>query len=266
MLSFQNLILLSSIQGITEFLPISSSAHLIILPSISNNPDQGRVFDVAVHFGSLIAVLLYFWKDVFNMGLGFLYLGSKSKNDLKLFFIVIVASLPLIGVGYFIQKNNFIFLRSIEVIAWCTLIFGVILFLVDKTFLRVKKLGDINIKSGIIIGLFQTLAFLPGTSRSGITITAGRMLGFERSSAAKFSLLLSIPAILGATSLELYEIVKQENYELSINILTASLFSFIFSMLSIFFMMKWISNYSFTPFVIYRVLLGSILLLAIYFW
>ena len=99
-------ILLGVIQGLTEFLPISSSAHLIILPSISSNPDQGRVFDVAVHFGSLIAVLLYFWKDVFNMGLGFLYLGSKSKNDLKLFFIVIVASLPLIGVGYFIQKNN----------------------------------------------------------------------------------------------------------------------------------------------------------------
>ena len=266
MLSFQNLILLSSIQGLTEFLPISSSAHLIILPSISSNPDQGRVFDVAVHFGSLIAVLLYFWRDIFNMGLGFLHLGSKSKNDLNLFFIVIVASLPLIGVGYFIQKYNFIFLRSIEVIAWCTLIFGVILFLVDKTFLRVKRLDDINIKSGIIIGLFQTVAFLPGTSRSGITITAGRMLGFERSSAAKFSLLLSIPAILGATSLELYEIVKQENYELSINIFTASLFSFIFSMLSIFFMMKWISNYSFTPFVIYRVLLGSILLLAIYFW
>ena len=114
--------------------------------------------------------------------------------------------------------------------------------------------------------MFQTIAFLPGTSRSGITITAGRLLGFERSSATKFSLLLSIPAILGATSLELYDIVKQENYELSINILTASLFSFIFSMLSIFFMMKWISNYSFTPFVIYRVLLGSVLLLAIYFW
>ena len=166
----------------------------------------------------------------------------------------------------FIQKNNFIFLRSIEVIAWCTLIFGIFLFLVDKTFLRVKRLEDINIKSGIIIGLFQIFAFLPGTSRSGITITAGRLLGFERSSAAKFSLLLSIPAILGATSLELYEIVKQENFELSINIFTASLFSFIFSILSIFFMMRWISNYSFTPFVIYRVLLGSVLLLAIYFW
>ena len=266
MLSFQNLILLSSIQGITEFLPISSSAHLIILPNISNNPDQGRVFDVGVHFGSLVAVLLYFWRDVFNMGLGLFYLGSKSKNDLKLFSIVLVASLPLIVVGYFIQKHNFLFLRSIEVIAWCTLIFGIILFLVDKTFLRVKRIEDMNISSGIIIGLFQTIAFLPGTSRSGITITAGRFLGFERSSAAKFSLLLSIPAILGATSLELYEIIKLENYELSLNILVASLLSFIFSIISIFFMMKWISNYSFTPFVIYRVLLGCVLLLAIYFW
>ena len=149
MLSFQNLILLSSIQGITEFLPISSSAHLIILPNISNNPDQGRVFDVGVHFGSLVAVLLYFWRDVFNMGLGLFYLGSKSKNDLKLFSIVLVASLPLIVVGYFIQKHNFLFLRSIEVIAWCTLIFGIILFLVDKIFLRVKRIEDMKSKEAI---------------------------------------------------------------------------------------------------------------------
>jgi undecaprenyl-diphosphatase len=266
MLSFQNLILLSCIQGITEFLPISSSAHLIIFPNLLNNPDQGRVFDVAVHFGSLIAVILYFWRDVLNMGLGVLSLGSSSKKDFKLFYITVIASLPLILAGYYIQNSNFLILRSLELIAWCTLIFGIILYLVDTLFLRIKKIEDLSIVNGLIIGTFQILAFLPGTSRSGITITAGRLMGFDRKSAAKFSLLLSIPAILGATTLELYDLIKENNYELSINILNAAILSFTFSLLSIHFMMKWISNYTFTPFVIYRVLLGTVLLLAIYFW
>ncbi len=260
------LILLSFIQGITEFLPISSSAHLIIFPNLLNNPDQGRVFDVAVHFGSLIAVLLYFWKDIFNMCLGVFSLGSKSKKDFRLFYITLIASLPLMFAGYFIQNSNFSMLRSLELIAWCTIIFGIILYIVDKTFLRIKKIEDLNIINGLVIGTFQILAFLPGTSRSGITITAARLLGFDRRSAAKFSLLLSIPAILGATTLELYDLFKEDNYELSINILNASLLSFSFSLLSIHFMMKWIIRYTFTPFVVYRVFLGTVLLLAINFW
>ena len=266
MLSFQNLIILSLIQGITEFLPISSSAHLIIFPNLLNSPDQGRVFDVAVHFGSLIAVILYFWRDIFNMSLGLFSFGSRSKKDFKLFYITLIASLPLIFAGYFIQNNNFSILRSLELIAWCTVIFGIVLYLADNTFLKIKKIKDLNIINGLIIGTFQILAFLPGTSRSGITITAGRMLGFERRSAAKFSLLLSIPAILGAATLESYDLIKEDNYELSMNIVSASILSFTFSLLSIHFMMKWISNYSFTPFVIYRIFLGTVLLLAIYFW
>ena len=266
MISFQNLIILSLIQGITEFLPISSSAHLIIFPNLLNSPDQGRVFDVAVHFGSLIAVILYFWRDVFNMTLGVFSFGTSSKKDFKLFYITLIASLPLIFAGYYIQNSNFLILRSLELIAWCTLIFAVFLYLVDNTFLRIKKIEDLNIINGLIIGTFQVLAFLPGTSRSGITITAGRMLGFERRSAAKFSLLLSIPAILGATTLELYDLIKEDNYELNMNIVSASILSFTFSLSSIHFMMKWISHYSFTPFVIYRICLGVVLLLAIYFW
>lgn len=266
MISFQNLTILSLIQGITEFLPISSSAHLIIFPNLLNNPDQGRVFDVAVHFGSLIAVILYFWRDIFNMSLGVLSFGTSSKKDFKLFYITLIASIPLIFAGYYIQISNFSILRSLELIAWCTLIFGIILYLVDNTFLRIKKIEDLNIINGLIIGTFQILAFFPGTSRSGITITAGRMLGFDRRSATKFSLFLSIPAILGATTLELYDLIKEDNYALNINIVSASILSFAFSLLSIHFMMKWISSYSFTPFVIYRICLGVVLLLAIYFW
>ncbi len=266
MISFQNIFLLSFIQGATEFLPVSSSAHLILLPNLTNNPDQGRVFDVAVHFGSLLAVVVYLWKDLFNMLIGVLSLGNKSKKEFKLFNIALIATLPLVIFGYYIQKNNLLMLRSIELIAWCTLIFGILLFMVDRYFLKVKKIDDLTLTSGLFIGLFQILAFFPGTSRSGITITAGRFLGFERSSAAKFSLLLSIPAILGATTLEVYELYKLNSYDLNFKILIASMISFIFSIISISFMMRWISHSTFTPFVIYRTILGVVLLLAIYFW
>ena len=263
---FQNLILLSALQGITEFLPVSSSAHLIIFPNITNNADQGRVFDVAVHTGSLLAVILYLWRDILRMSIGIISLGSKSKRDFKIFYITVMATLPLIFFGYYIQNSNFLFLRSLEVIAWSTLIFGILLYFADKVFLRVKKIDDLNIMSGTIIGFFQVLAFLPGTSRSGICITAARFLGFDRESAAKFSLLLSIPAILGAAVLEGYDLVKLNDYELNLNLLTATILSFAFSLASISFMMSWIKKYSFTPFIVYRLLLGVLLLLAIYFW
>ena len=263
---FQNLMLLSALQGITEFLPVSSSAHLIIFPNITNNADQGRVFDVAVHTGSLLAVILYLWRDILRMSIGIISLGSKSKRDFKIFYITIIATLPLIICGYYIQNSNFLFLRSLEVIAWSTLIFGILLYFADKVFLRVKKIDDLNIMSGTIIGFFQVLAFLPGTSRSGICITAARFLGFDRESAAKFSLLLSIPAILGAAVLEGYDLVKLNDYELNLNLLTATILSFAFSLVSITFMMSWIKKYSFTPFIVYRLLLGILLLLAIYFW
>ena len=263
---FQNLILLSALQGITEFLPVSSSAHLIIFPNITNNADQGRIFDVAVHTGSLLAVILYLWRDILRMSIGIISLGSKSKRDFKIFYITVIATLPLIFFGYYIQNSNFLFLRSLEVIAWSTLIFGILLYFADKVFLRVKKIDDLNIISGAIIGFFQVLAFLPGTSRSGICITAARFLGFDRESAAKFSLLLSIPAILGAAVLEGYDLVKLNDYELNLNLLTATILSFAFSLASITFMMSWIKKYSFTPFIIYRLLLGILLLLAIYFW
>ena len=263
---FQNLMMLSALQGITEFLPVSSSAHLIIFPNITNNTDQGRIFDVAVHTGSLLAVILYLWRDILRMSIGIISLGSKSKKDFKIFYITVIATFPLIICGYYIQNSNFLFLRSLEIIAWSTLIFGLLLYFADKVFLRVKKIDDLNLISGSIIGFCQVLAFLPGTSRSGICITAARFLGFDRETAAKFSLLLSIPAILGATVLEAYDLVKLNDYELNLNLLTATTLSFAFSLASINFMMSWIKKYSFTPFIIYRLFLGIILLLAIYFW
>ena len=263
---FQDLILLSVIQGLTEFLPISSSAHLIIFPKITNNPDHGRIFDIAVHTGSLLAVITYLWRDILRMSISIVSFGTKSKKNFKVFYITVIATLPLIVCGYYIQNNNFLFIRSIEVIAWTTLIFGFLLYFADKIFLRVKKIEDLNVISGLIIGLFQVLAFLPGTSRSGICITAGRILGFDRESAAKFSLLLSIPAILGATVLEAYNLIMLNNYELTINLLNATILSFAFSIASINLMMAWIQKYSFAPFIIYRIFLGTILLLAIYFW
>ena len=265
-MSFEHIILVAFIQGITEFLPISSSGHLVLIPNLTELPDQGRVFDVAVHFGSLCAVIIYLWHDLTKIILGFITFGSKSEKGLKLGIYAIIASLPLFFAGYFIQLMDIEWLRSLEIIAWTTLIFGILLFLTDNFFLRVKNLENLNFPSVIFIGLVQVIAFLPGTSRAGIVITACRILGFERKDAARFSLLLSVPAILGASTLELIELINSNNSELSWHVLYASILSFILSICSIFLMMKWLSFASFTPFVIYRIFLGAILLLAIYFW
>jgi len=263
---FYHLIILAIIQGITEFLPISSSGHLILLPNVSSLNDQGRVFDVAVHFGSLIAVLIYLWRDLLKIIIGLLTFGAKYKKSAKLAFLVIIASLPLLLVGYLIQSNNLLWLRSVEVIGWTTLIFGLILYISDNFFLRIKRIEDLSFSSIVFIGIAQVFAFLPGTSRSGITITAARFLGFERQAAAKFSFLLSIPAISGATFLEGLNLFKIGSFNLTLEIIIAALLSFFISLLSIFVMMKWISHSTFTPFVIYRIGLGLVILLAVYFW
>ena len=265
-MSFEHIILIAFIQGITEFLPISSSGHLVLIPNLTTLPDQGRVFDVAVHFGSFCAVVIYLWRDLTNILIGFFTFGARSANGFKLGLYAIIASLPLFFVGYFIQSMDISWLRSVEIIGWTTLIFGILLFFSDNFFLRVKNFDNFTFISVLLIGLAQVLAFLPGTSRAGIVITAGRILGFERKAAAKFSLLLSIPAILGASTLEIIDLIQSDNSGLSLNIFFASLFSFIISISSIFLMMKWLSFASFTPFVIYRVFLGTVILLAIYFW
>ena len=181
--------ILSSIQGVTEFLPISSSSHLILISNFINFQMQSLVIDVSLHIGSLIAVVTYFYKDILEF----------FKNR-QLFFKILISSVPVMIVGFFLVKTNLIEkIRSIEIIGWTTLIFGILLYISDKFKLEKNLSLDFNYKVALIIGLFQILSLIPGVSRSGITITAGRFLGFKRFDASKISFLLSIPT-LGAVS------------------------------------------------------------------
>ena len=196
---------LSLVQGVTEFVPISSSSHLIILSRYFDLENNGILIDVSLHIGSFIAVVTFFYKDVINF-----------FQDKRLFLKIAIASLPVIIVGFFLIQTNFIiYLRSIEIIAWMTIFFGILLYISDRNQLQNQIEDNLNYKSALIIGLFQVLSLIPGVSRSGITITAGRLLKFKRYDAAKISFLLSIPT-LGAVSLfGLGKIITSSNINLS---------------------------------------------------
>ncbi len=245
--------ILSLIQGITEFLPISSSSHLILTSKYLSFENQSLSIDVSLHIGSFIGVIFYFFKDIKNF----------FENKV-LFFKILISSLPVMFVGYFLVETNIIDqIRNIKVIAWTTIIFGVLLYISDKFKLE-KSIKKLNYKSVVIIGVFQILSLIPGVSRSGIAITAARLLNFKRVDAAKISFLLSIP-ILGAVSifgLKNIILAKSASYT-SMNLLAVST-AFIFSYLTIKYFLKYISKFSLNIFVSYRILLGLVLLMITY--
>lgn len=259
-----HLILLALVQGITEFLPISSQAHLILTSKGLGWQDQGVLIDVALHVGTLAAVLLYFWRDVWRMGRGLgRALGGNVDTGARLGLQVILATLPLLAAGFFLIDwvGHF---RDPLVIGWATLLFGVLLYAGDRFGLRVRRVEHMNFSSALWIGLAQIFALVPGTSRSGVTMTAARMLGFEREDAARFSLLLSIPAILAAGTLESVRLYEMENVQLTQDAALAAGFAFLSALAAIALMMKWLRRASFTPFVLYRVVLGAGLLAFVY--
>ena len=189
--NFFEIFLLSIVQGISEFLPISSAAHLILVSNIYEFKNQSLLIDISLHLGSLLAILFYFRKDIFDF----------NKN-LNLFYKIAISTMPLVIVGYFLYNTEVIYqLRNIKVIAWSTLFFGILIYIADKNKFLKKIETDFNIKSALIIGFFQVLALIPGVSRAGITITAGRILGFNRVDSTKISFYLSIPALIGASAL-----------------------------------------------------------------
>ena len=247
------ILILSFIQGFSEFIPVSSSAHLIIVSNISNFDLQSLEIDISLHLGSLIAILFYFRKDLITV--------FENKN---LASLLIIGSLPLIAVGYFLYQTGLIdHLRNIKIIAWTTLIFGVLLYFADKFKVNKKIEKDLKIKNILFIGLFQILALVPGVSRSGITITACRFLNFNRYEASKISFYLSIPALAGASILGLKDIMDKD-YELNSLLFFSTLFSFIFSYLTIKFILIYVKNYSLNVFVYYRIFLAFMLLIIIY--
>ena len=219
--NFFEILLLSLIQGVSEFLPISSAAHLILASNIYEFKNQSLLIDISLHLGSLLAILFYFRKDLLNF--------FQNKN---LALLIIIGSIPLIVFGFLIHISNLIYyLRNIEIIAWATLIFGIILYIADRFKVEKKFEIDLNMKNIFIIGLFQILALIPGVSRSGIVITAGRFLNFDRYDSSKISFYLSIPALTGASILGFKNILNQsmEFNFLIIFSIACSFFFFIFN-------------------------------------
>jgi undecaprenyl-diphosphatase len=268
---FIQVLILAAIQGITEFLPISSSGHLILVPNVIGLADQGLLMDVAVHVGTLLAVILYFWRDIFGMIAGswriFHQMANHRKFDAEFWLLckLAVATLPVIIVGYYVNQYMAANLRTLEIIGWTTLCFGILLFVADKINMTVRKMQHISFRGALFIGIMQAIAIVPGTSRAGITMTAARFLGVERQDAARFSLLLSIPTIIAAGVLKGYELNESSNPLLIYDVLMLAGLSFLFALMAIALLMVWLRRASFTPFVIYRILLGSILLGIVYF-
>ena len=251
---FFEIFLLSIIQGVSEFIPVSSAAHLILASSIYEFRNQSLLIDISLHLGSLMAILFYFKDDIFNF--------KKNKN---LFYKIIIGTLPLIIFGYFLYSTNIIYqLRDIKVIAWATLFFGILIYIADKNKFLKKIDTDFTIRSVLIIGFFQVIALIPGVSRAGITITAGRILGFDRTDSTKISFYLSIPALAGASALGIKDLFK-ENIEFNFLVIVGVFLSFIFSLITIKFFLKFIKKFSLNLFVVYRIFLATLLFYIIYF-
>ena len=259
------LAILALVQGITEFLPISSSGHLVVTSKVLGWPDQGLTIDIALHFGTLGAVLVYFWRDLWQMllGMGRLFVG-KPNQDTKLAINLIVATIPVAVLGFTARDQVEMYFRSIEVVAWATFGFGVLLWLVDKMTLTIHRSEHLSIFHAAFIGLAQVLAFIPGTSRAGITMTAGRLLSMERAEAARFSMLLSIPTIAGIAAIAGLELYEQGDFSLQREAVIAVGLAFVAGLIAIAGMLRWLTHSSFTPFVIYRLLLGGFLLYWVY--
>jgi len=246
--------LLSIVQGITEFIPISSSAHLILLSNLLNFNSENLTIDLSLHFGSFAAIVFYFKKDIFN------FLGNQ-----KLFFLIIVSSLPTLFFGFLLIKLDFIDnLRNIKIIGWTTLIFGLILYLSDTNSTKNKISSNFNLKSALIIGLIQILALVPGVSRSGITISTARFLKFERSEAAKISFWLSIPTLGTVGAYNMQTLILTNNITITIDSYFAIIMSFIFSLLTVKYFIKYLKKFSLLLFVIYRIILSLIILIYVY--
>ena len=246
-------LILSIIQGISEFIPVSSSAHLLIISRLSDFNVSNLQLDISLHLGSLLAIILFFRKELINI-----------INNKNIFLLIILGSIPLVIIGYIFYSTNLIDqFRNLKVVAWTTLIFGVLLYFSDKFELKNKISSELNIKSIIIIGLFQILAIIPGVSRSGIVITASRFLKFDRVESSKIAFYLSIPALAGASVLGFKDVIDDQiNFDTVF--IFSTLASFLFSYFTIKYFLIYVKMFSLSFFVIYRIVLSIILFSIIY--
>ena len=253
MLSSIEILILSAIQGISEFLPVSSAAHLVLVSKYYDFVNQSLLIDICLHLGSLIAIIVYFRNDLFHF--------VKNRNFL---IKIIIGTIPIIPVGHLLYQTKLIDqLRNLEVIGWMSLLFGVLLYVSDRSQVT-KKIDEFTNKSAIMIGLFQVLSLIPGVSRSGITITSGRMLGFNRVDSAKISFFLSIPTLAAASFIGIYNIYIEGSAELNFLAIIAVIFSFIFSYITIALFFNFIKKFSLNIFIIYRIALSLFILGIVY--
>ena len=254
MLSSVEILILSAIQGIFEFLPVSSAAHLVLVSKYYAFTNQNLLIDICLHLGSLIAIIVYFANDLFHF--------IKNKNFL---IKIVVGTIPIIPVGYILYETGLIDqLRNLKVIGWMSLIFGILLYVSDKSKVTKRIDKEFTNKSAVLIGLFQVLALIPGVSRSGITITSGRMLGFNRFDSTKISFFLSIPTLAAASIIGIYNIYREGSTELNFLAIIAVIFSFIFSYLTIALFFNFIKKFSLNIFIIYRIILSLFILGLVY--
>lgn len=266
-MSLYYLLLLALIQGLTEFLPVSSSGHLAMMPALTGQADQGQFIDVAVHIGTLGAVILYFWSDVKSAFFGFFRLltGDTTSAGSRLALMLFIATVPVIIFGLVLKLTGLDdAMRSIKVIGWSMLIFGLLLYWVDQKAQQEKTQAHWNISDAIKMGIWQAVALIPGSSRSGMTITGARQLGYTRADGAKIAMLMSIPTIIASGTLLGVEVAATADWQAAKYGAIAAVFSFGAGLLALSLMMRLLQSVSFTPYVIYRFFLGLALLWIAY--
>ena len=258
---FQQL-LIAIVQGITEFLPISSSGHLILIPYLTDLPDQGPLIDVAVHVGSLLAIIIYFWRDVLGLARGGFSAVGLGNDPLqkRLFWWVVIGTIPAVAAGLFLKLGGYLeSFRITDLVAVNLIVYGVLLGLADKFGKQEKSYEDLTLRDAFLVGMAQALALVPGTSRSGSTMTMARFLGYKRVEAARFSFLLAIPAVTGAGLLAVLDLAEA-SAQMQLDALFAGVFTFIAAFATMAFLMNFLKKASMMVFVVYRVLLGAMLL------
>ncbi|MDX2209983.1 MAG: undecaprenyl-diphosphate phosphatase [Sphingopyxis sp.] len=259
-MSFIQMLLIAVIQGVTEFLPISSSGHLILLPKLAELPDQGPLIDVAVHIGSLLAIIIYFWRDVRGLAQGgFATIGiGKAPDQRNLFLWIVLGTIPAVAVG-FLLKDMLEEFRSTHLVAVNLIVYGILLGIADRFGKEERSYENLTLRDAIIVGCAQALALVPGTSRSGVTMTAARFLGYKRVEAARFSFLLSIPAVAGAGTLVALELADA-TAQMQMDALITGALTFVAAFATMAFLMNFLRKATMMVFVVYRVALGVALL------
>lgn len=273
-MDFINVAFLALVQGITEFLPVSSSAHLILgravlglfgVGAASMSAADELAFDIALHVGSIGAVIVYFWRDLLMLLQG-LAEGATGKGGprFRLVLVLVAASIPIVIVGFlakdFVTESG----RSVAIIGWTTVLFGLLLWAADRQRPVKSELETLSVKDAIIVGFAQCLAVIPGVSRSGICMTAGRFVGLDRPLSARLALLLSIPTILGAGVLGGYDLYRSGDASLTADAVLGGVLAFLFAWAAIAVLMRWLRTQTYTPFIIYRLALGVLLLGLVY--